>query len=42
MIVLTAVVVLRPAPARADGFLSGFVGYNFGGDSQNCVSLRNC
>jgi opacity protein-like surface antigen len=29
-------------PARADGFISPFIGYNFGGDSQNCVSLRNC
>jgi len=30
------------APARADGFISPFIGYNFGGDSQNCVALRNC
>ena len=42
LIALASLVVLRPLPARADGFLSGFVGYNFGGDSQNCVSLRSC
>ena len=29
-------------PAAAQGFFSPFVGYNFGGDSVNCVSLRNC
>jgi hypothetical protein len=33
---------LNTTPARADGFISPFIGYNFGGDSQNCVSLRNC
>lgn len=30
------------APARADGFITPFLGYNFGGDSSNCPSLRNC
>jgi opacity protein-like surface antigen len=30
------------SPARADGFISPFVGFNFGGDSANCVSLTNC
>lgn len=30
------------APARADGFLTPFVGYNFGGDSANCISLTAC
>jgi opacity protein-like surface antigen len=33
---------LNTSPARADGFISPFIGYNFGGNSQNCVSLRNC
>jgi hypothetical protein len=34
---------LTPAPARADGLIVPFVGYNFGGDSSsNCVSLTNC
>ncbi len=29
-------------PARAQAFISPFVGYNFGGDSANCATLRNC
>lgn len=29
-------------PARADGFLVPFLGYNFAGDSSNCQSLTNC
>lgn len=33
---------LTAVPARADGFISPFYGYNFGGDSSNCASLRNC
>src|SRR5215813_6234831 len=37
-----AVLACSATPARADGFISGYVGYNFGGDSQNCLSLRNC
>jgi len=28
--------------ARADGFVTPFIGYNFGGDSGNCPTLRNC
>jgi len=28
--------------ARADGFVTPFIGYNFGGDSGNCPSLRDC
>jgi Outer membrane protein beta-barrel domain len=30
------------APAAAQGFFTPFAGYNYGGDSLNCVSLRNC
>jgi hypothetical protein len=29
-------------PAAAQGFFTPFAGYNYGGDSVNCVSLRNC
>ena len=29
------------APARADGFVTPFYGFNFGGDS-NCATFRNC
>jgi hypothetical protein len=28
--------------AAALGFFTPFAGYNYGGDSVNCVSLRNC
>jgi len=37
-----ALVGLAAGPARADGFISPFIGFNFGGDSANCASLRNC
>jgi hypothetical protein len=30
------------ASARADSFISPFVGFGFGGDSTTCVSLTNC
>ena len=42
MTFLTVVVSLAPRPARADGFLTPFVGFNFGGDSASCVSLTAC
>jgi len=29
-------------PAKADGFITPYLGYNFGGDSANCQSLSNC
>jgi opacity protein-like surface antigen len=32
---------LVPAPARADGFIVPFAGYNFGGDA-GCPSLTDC
>jgi hypothetical protein len=34
--------VMTSAPARADGFLTPFIGYNFGGDSSNCAGLTDC
>jgi outer membrane protein with beta-barrel domain len=37
-----ALLGLVAVPARAQGFISPFAGYNFGGDSANCASLRNC
>jgi hypothetical protein len=34
---------ITAGPARADGFIVPFVGYNFGGDSgSDCVSLTQC
>ncbi len=40
--VALVVVALTPVSARADGFITPFLGYNFGGDSSNCPSLTNC
>lgn len=37
-----ALMALASTPARADGFITPYWGYNFGGDSANCVSLTNC
>ena len=34
--------VMTSAPARADGFVTPFIGYNFGGDSSNCAGLTDC
>lgn len=43
---LTAFVTMLLAssalPARADGFITPFIGYHFGGDSSDCASLTNC
>jgi opacity protein-like surface antigen len=42
-LLLGAVLLVWSAmPARADGFISPFAGYNFGGDSANCASVTNC
>jgi opacity protein-like surface antigen len=42
MFCATALVALLSTPALADGFITPFFGYNFGGDSGNCASLTNC
>jgi opacity protein-like surface antigen len=34
-------IALSAVPARADGFLSPFLGFNYG-DSPNCSTLTNC
>lgn len=40
---LTAFMAAAAVPARAQGFISPFVGFNFGGDqAANCASLTNC
>jgi opacity protein-like surface antigen len=33
---------ITATPARADGFITPYWGYNFGGDSAYCVTLTNC
>src|ERR1041385_4285745 len=40
-LVILVSILLTPSPARADGFLSGMIGYNFGGDA-GCPTIRNC
>jgi opacity protein-like surface antigen len=37
-----ALTILAAVPARADGYISPFVGFNFGGDSANCAHLTSC
>ena len=41
-VVLTMATMTWARPAHAEGFLTPFVGFNFGGDSANCISLSNC
>ena len=36
-----ACIVGLPAPARAEGFISPLIGFNFGGDA-NCPSVQGC
>src|SRR6266545_7800514 len=38
----SAVLLGYAAPARADGFISPFLGFNFGADTSNCVSISSC
>ena len=37
-----ALLVVAAVPARADGFVTPFYGYNYGGDSSNCATLSSC
>lgn len=41
-VIAAAMLACAATSARADGFISPFVGFNFGGDSANCASLSNC
>ena len=42
LVLAAALIAWAVTPARADGFISPFVGFNFGGDSANCASLTSC
>jgi len=42
VIFATLLLVMTSAPAGADGFLTPFIGYDFGGDSANCAGLSDC
>src|SRR5262245_41479600 len=37
-----ALMLLVAGPAHAEGFISPYIGFNFGGDSANCLSLQDC
>jgi opacity protein-like surface antigen len=39
---VATVLAFSVLPARADGFISPFIGYHFGGDTPDCASLTNC
>jgi len=39
----TALLAVTALPARADGYIAPFIGFNFGGDvASTCQSLTNC
>jgi opacity protein-like surface antigen len=42
IVTIAAGVTLAPVAAHADGFITPFAGFNFGGDSANCISATNC
>jgi hypothetical protein len=43
MALVLTLVSLASVPAQADGgFITPFIGFNFGGDSANCPSLTQC
>ena len=39
---VVAAIAVAPVPARADGYATPYIGYNFGGDSANCATLTTC
>ena len=41
LLLTLSISISSAAPARAQGFVSPFIGYNFGGDS-GCVEITNC
>lgn len=42
VLILGLLLGILPAPAHAAGFITPFLGFNFGGDSANCIALTNC
>lgn len=42
ILVLMALTLGAARNADAAGFITPFIGYNFGGDSANCLTLTNC
>ena len=42
LVFVCATMAAMTIPAAAQGFFTPFAGYNYGGDSVNCVGLRDC
>ena len=42
LVLASTILAAIPGTAWSQGYVTPFMGYNFGGDSVNCVSLRNC
>ena len=39
---VVAALAATAGPAAADGYITPYLGYNFGGDSAHCATLTNC
>ena len=42
LVIAVALMSSFARPARADGFITPFLGFGFSGDSASCLSLTNC
>jgi opacity protein-like surface antigen len=42
LLLAVALLVGSVAPARAEGFFTPYLGFNYGGDSSNCETLTQC
>ena len=42
LVLSVALLSFAPRSAQAQGYISPFVGFGFGGDSATCISLTNC
>jgi opacity protein-like surface antigen len=40
--IVVVAALMCASPAFADRAITPYIGYNYGGDSSNCVSLRDC
>ena len=42
IVLASLLLIFASTSARAEGFITPFVGFNFGGDSNNCANLTSC
>jgi outer membrane protein with beta-barrel domain len=42
LVLASAILAAIPGTAWSQGFVTPYIGYNYGGDSINCIGLRNC